>query len=164
VEKVASSIIERSPPKSCESRAMKVILMDKVLEEPAPRIRTLSALRRNNDMVLLFQHDPKKEDYKYITGKASDGKTCVGIMPLGDIKNHEEIVNAMTRQFSVNITNVKAGWVLILEDSAFVHGNSTRYRENDHETVKKALKSLMPEMRDFSVVAELPKAELLQAA
>jgi len=155
VEVVETGIAERkSPPRSVGLRVMKVYLSDKAMVEPAPRPGILSAIRTNDDMVLLFRHDPDNEQYKYITGTAGNGKKFIGIMPFGEIKEHQDIAMAVSKRFDVELRDINGGWVMISDDFILIHGSSMRYPKTDHEGVEKAIRRLMPEMENFIIMAK----------
>jgi hypothetical protein len=145
---------KRSSPDVRRPREIQALLLDRVLDEPAQKAKCLSATRMNDDMVLSFRHDPKNLQYKYVTGKASDGKTYIGIMPFGDIHKHEDILNALMNQFNVKLDNVKGGWAMISNEEILLFGHSTYYPQSDHETVENAIRRLMPEMSHFDIGIE----------
>jgi len=136
---------------------MQAFLLDRVLEDRAPRPKSISMIRMNDDMVLLFNHNPEMEQYKYITGKASNGKTYIGIMPFGEVYNHGQIVNAIMKQFDAELADVKGGWAMFSGDLVIIYGHSTYYPQADHETVEKAIKSFIPEIDPLNITIKPSK-------
>jgi len=150
-----------SPPKTVGCRTIQSILSGKDLVEPAPKPKASFTIRTNDDLVVLYRPDEGNEQYKYITGKSSDGKTYVGIMSFGDIHKHEDILNAVTRQFNVKLEDVRGGWVMISSDLVLIYGHSTYYPQSDHKTVELAMKTLLPEMANFDFSIESSKPSLM---
>jgi len=112
---------------------------------PRQALASFSFVRKNDDIMLLFQHDGEEKYYLYAAGRLRNGTSCVGLMPYHAAESHKDVVREMMRQFNARVRQAKGGMLAIHNGTIYIFGTSGRYHDSDHESVANAIRKLVPE-------------------